>query len=220
MAGAEGGDGLLHLGGAGAEGLAEPLGDPAHLEVPQVALCAVSQLPELVGELGAVHGAGLGGDAVEGAGVDGGPSAGRGLPVLGAEGAAGDDAVVVELGVGRGAGLLLGLALAGGVVAEASDDQPLGALVADQACDAAADEGGMGFQVGAGDLDCLLVSLLDCVPGRLIAEGPDDGDGLGGREGAVDGGGVNTVGVADQLLAGAGILALPEADQLVTVHLA
>jgi len=50
-------------------------------------------------------------------------------------------------------------------MAEAGDDQPLGALVADLAGDAAADQGGMGFQVGAGDLDGLLVSLLDSVPG-------------------------------------------------------
>ncbi|MDA8331308.1 MAG: hypothetical protein M0027_08915 [Candidatus Dormibacteraeota bacterium] len=126
----------------------------------------------------------------------------------------------MELGVGGCPCRLLGRALAGGVGAEAGDDQTLGALVADQACDAAADHGGMGFQVGAGDLDCLLVGPLDCVPGVVIAEGPDDGDGLGGGEGAVDGGGVDAVGMADQLLAGVGVLALPEAEKVVAVHLA
>ncbi len=64
-------------------------------------------------------------------------------------------------------------------MAEAGDDQPLGALVAYLARDAAADEGGMGFQVGAGDLDGLLVRLLDPIPGGLISESPDDG-GCGG----------------------------------------
>ena len=77
-----------------------------HLDVAAVALGPVPQLAELGRKLGPVHDAGLGGDAVERAGVDGGPAPGPGLAIRGAERSAGDDAVVVELGVG-GAGLLL-----------------------------------------------------------------------------------------------------------------
>ncbi len=61
---------------------------------------------------------------------------------------------------------------------------------------------------------------LDSLSGALVSEAPDDGDGLGGGESAVDGGGVDAVGVADQLLAGVRVLALPEAERLVAVHLA
>ncbi len=61
---------------------------------------------------------------------------------------------------------------------------------------------------------------LDRLPGALVSEGPDDGDGRGSGEGAVDGRGVDAEGIADQLLAGVRALALPEAEQLIAVHLA
>ncbi len=70
-----------------------------HLEIPAVAIRPVPLLLEEGGEPGAVDGVGLGGDAIEGAGVDGGPPAGPGLAVRRAEGTVGDDAVVVEQGV-------------------------------------------------------------------------------------------------------------------------